>query len=107
MAEQTLSELVINLISWIESLHEKNLKYEAQLESLSRDLAQAQNSNQQLEARLSAYHQPDVPNVSVPVPNYYTNEYYPVNHDPMHQPPQQYETYCIFEAGAHNSLTGP
>lgn len=55
MAEQTLSELVMNLISWIESLHEKNLKYEAQVETLSRDLAKAQNSNEELEARLSAY----------------------------------------------------
>ena len=55
MAEQTLSELVMNLICWIESLHEKNLKYEAQVETLSRDLAKAQSSNEQLEARLSAY----------------------------------------------------
>lgn len=55
MAEQTLSELVMNLISWIESLHEKNLKYEAQVETLSRDLAKAQNSNEELEAQLSAY----------------------------------------------------
>lgn len=39
MAEQTLSELVMNLISWIESLHQKNLKYEAQVDALSRDLA--------------------------------------------------------------------
>lgn len=55
MAEQSLSDIVIHLISWIESLHEKNLKYEAQVETLSRDLAKAQNSNEQLEARLSAY----------------------------------------------------
>jgi len=55
MAEQTLNELVMNLINWIESLHEKNLKYEAQVETLSRDLAKAQNSNEELEARLSAY----------------------------------------------------
>lgn len=55
MAEQSLSDIVIHLISWIESLHEKNLKYEAQVETLSRDLAKAQNSNEQLEAKLSAY----------------------------------------------------
>lgn len=55
MAEQTLSELVMNLINWIESLHEKNLKYEAQVETLSRDLAKAQVSNTELEARLSAF----------------------------------------------------
>lgn len=60
MAEQTLSELVMNLINWIESLHEKNLKYEAQLESLSRDLERAQNSKDELEARLSAYQESDL-----------------------------------------------
>lgn len=55
MAEQTLSELVMNLSYWIESLHEKNLKYAAQVESLSRDLAEAQSSKKELEAQLSAY----------------------------------------------------
>lgn len=60
MAEQTLSEMVMNLINWIESLHEKNLKYEAQVETLSRDLARAQDSNEQLEARLSAYQNSDI-----------------------------------------------
>lgn len=59
MAEQTLSEIVMNLINWIESLHEKNLKYEAQVESLSRDLARVQDSNEQLEARLTAYQNGD------------------------------------------------
>lgn len=59
MAEQTLSELVMNLINWIESLHEKNLKYEAQLESLTKDLEKAQSSKEELEARLSAYQESD------------------------------------------------
>lgn len=62
MAEQSLLDIVIHLSSWIESLHEKNLKneaqnlkYEAQVETLSRDLAKAQNLIELLEARLSAY----------------------------------------------------
>lgn len=55
MADQTWPELVMNLLNWMESLHEKNLKYEAQLSTLSRDLAQALSSNEQLEARLSNY----------------------------------------------------
>lgn len=59
MAEQTLCELVDNLILWIESLHVKNLKYQAQVETLSRDLATAQTSNKQLEAKLSAYENSD------------------------------------------------
>jgi uncharacterized protein involved in copper resistance len=55
MAEETLSELVMNLISWIESLHEKNLKYEAQVTALSKELAKTKSSNEELEARILAY----------------------------------------------------
>lgn len=59
MAEQTLHEFVMNLINWIESLHEKNLKYESQVKSLEQTLltlesklAEAQNSKEKLEAQL-------------------------------------------------------
>lgn len=81
MAEQTLSELVINLINWIESLHEKNLKYEAQLATLSADLALAQTSKQQLEAQLSSYQNAEsVPTVTtVPVQHQqYQNIFQPI-----------------------------
>lgn len=59
MAEQTLSELVMNLINWIESLHEKNLKLAAKVESLERDLEKAASSKEELEAQLSAYQNSD------------------------------------------------
>lgn len=51
MAEEALSEFVMNLLKWIESLHEKNLKYEAQVAGLKRDLDDAK-------AQLFAYQNP-------------------------------------------------
>lgn len=91
MAEQTLSELVMNLINWIESLHEKNLKYEAQVESLMKDLAKAQTSHEELEARLSAYQNGDIkPTIAaVPVTNInpqIVNTIHPPHQQAIYQP---------------------
>lgn len=90
MAEESLNELVMNLINWIESLHERNLKYEAQVESLTRDLAEAQSSNEQLEARLSAYQHSDSNKTTITtVPIASNISCQPIVSDIHHQPQQQ------------------
>lgn len=90
MAEQTLSELVMNLSNWIESLHEKNLKYEAQVESLSRDLDKALSSKKELEAQLSAYQNSDKNScTSAPassIGNPITPNIHPQHQQPIYQP---------------------
>lgn len=96
MAEQTLSELVINLINWIESLHEKNLKYEAQVETLSRDLALAQSSNQQLEARLSSYQNAEIVPTVTAVPVVGVSNHHQVQHQ-VHDPHQQQYHQNIYQ----------
>lgn len=116
MAEQTLSELVMNLINWIESLHEKNLKYEAQLESLTKDLEKAQNSKEELEARLSAYQESDLKQSAtintVPVTNTTNHNQIapttilPQTHSyPQHQqviyPPQQQQVQPVYQPVAN------
>lgn len=97
MAEQTLSELVMNLSNWIESLHEKNLKYAAQVEILSRDLAEAQSSKKELEAQLSAYQNSDknaltaVPTNNIVTP--ITSNIHPQHPQPIYQPVANPQTF--------------
>lgn len=55
MAESILSELVMNLLRMVGSLHEKNLKYGAQVNELSKELAKARNTKVELEAQILAY----------------------------------------------------
>lgn len=45
MAEQTLNEIIVGLMNWIESLHQNNLKYQAQIEELQAKLSVAQQNN--------------------------------------------------------------
>lgn len=77
MAEQTLSGLVLDLMNWIEALHEKNLKLQAQIEGLTKELEKSQNSCRESEARLNAYQNCPPP---VPVPQIQTQII-----DPHHQ----------------------
>lgn len=51
MAEKTLYEITMNHINWLEFLYERNIKSEAQVERLMRELAEARNRIEQLEAQ--------------------------------------------------------
>lgn len=94
MAEQTLSQLVVNLMEWIECLHEKNLKYQAQVETLSRD-------KEVLEAQLSDYQK------STNNQHLHHHHHHNHNHNQQQQPQPQvtniYQpTHQAFVAGTAN-----
>lgn len=63
MAEEVLYSFVNHLMSWIEYLHEKNLKYQAQYESILKDLNDSKTCCEELKARLSAYESGDETNL--------------------------------------------
>lgn len=92
MAEQTLSEFVMNLVNWIESLHEKNIKCEAQVAKLLKD-------KEELETRLAAYENSEIKSTIASVPATSVNTQIAVNTiHPQHPQPTIYQPIASAQA---------